>query len=58
MRVNPTVSITVTQKSNSIASVGYVAVNPSSGLFQGTTSSSGVPGTVWWRGTVELDAEL
>ena len=58
MRVNPTVSITVTQKSNSIASVGYVTVNPSSGLFQGTTSSSGVPGTVWWRGTVELDAEL
>ena len=58
MRVNPTVSITVTQKSNSIASVGYVAVNPSSGLFKGTTSSSGVPGTVWWRGTVELDAEL
>ena len=54
MRANPTVTTTVTQ-SGSISSVGFVVVNPTSGVFQGTSSASG---SVWWRATAELDAEL
>ena len=55
MRTLPTVTVTITQKPNSISSVGYAAINTDSITVQGTSASSG---SIWYRATLELDAEL
>lgn len=54
MRVTPTFSSTITQ-SGSISAVGATAISSDSVTVQGTSSASG---SVWYRATIELDAEL
>ena len=54
MRAVPTITTTITQQSG-ISAMGTTVIANDSVLIQGTSSASG---SVWYRGTIEVDAEL